>query len=156
MKIPKTTLNNILEVYKPNCRYLKDCEMNFPRAKGIFSIPKSAYVESTGHFNAAELIICYNQLAYSFFAESSKQGLIKEVGIIPLNKFKENQLKNYFIVEMDRIKFRKLINPENFEGEIELKGIRKLRDILYLKTEYNFGNGSATGKINLASLTHIK
>jgi len=37
-------------------------------AYGNFTIGDSAYIRSTGHFNAVELIICFNQLAYSAFA----------------------------------------------------------------------------------------
>ncbi len=63
-----TLMNTVLEVYFPNCRYLKSADFHYPEIKGEFGISSSCYIESTGHFNAVEAIICYNQLAYTFFA----------------------------------------------------------------------------------------
>ncbi|MGW6540873.1 FcoT family thioesterase [Streptomyces sp. NPDC055051] len=31
---------------------------------GMFTIPEPCYIDDTGHFNAVEFNICYNQLAY--------------------------------------------------------------------------------------------
>ena len=41
-------------------------------AKGRFSIPDSCYIDDTGHFNAVEFNICFNQLAYVPSASASR------------------------------------------------------------------------------------
>ena len=47
--------------------------------KGRFSIPESCYIDDTGHFNAVEFNICYNQLAYVLFAGVIDAGLMHKV-----------------------------------------------------------------------------
>ena len=47
--------------------------------KGRFSIPESCYIDSTGHFNAVEFNICYNQLAYVLFAGCINAGVMGKV-----------------------------------------------------------------------------
>ncbi len=71
--IPEDLLVRVLEPYSyKGCRYLLDAEYQATAdsvyAVGNFRIEESAYIRSTGHFNAAELILCFNQLAYSAFA----------------------------------------------------------------------------------------
>jgi hypothetical protein len=72
MAVDSAVLAVVLAPYKLNCRYLlsvvaeygqKGCSLASARAE--FSIPESCYIASTGHFNAVEFNICYNQLAYS-------------------------------------------------------------------------------------------
>ena len=152
MKIPKETLDCVLAPYTPNCRYLLEADLDKSRATGRFSIPNSFYIESTGHFNAVELVVCFNQLAYVLFAESGRLGMMREFGKVKLEEFKKYQLGSSFIVGMNNVKFRKPINPSAFLGIIELdKIITKRRDHLYFfRTHYDFGEGSATGEVDLA------
>lgn len=152
MKIPQETIDSILEIYNPDCRYLKNAELDFPIARGRFSIPSSFYIEDTGHFNAVELLICYNQLAYSFFAEAGRLGLMKEVGVVPLDKFRENQLGKYLIAKTNKMKFRREINPREFEGAMELRDVKRMKNNLFFRTNFDFNNGSASGEITLVSL----
>src|SRR5690348_5245638 len=75
-------LENVLAPYKPHCRYLQRAHVvsgseraGLPASKGTevsahgdFAIPESCYIADTGHFNAVEFNICYNQLAYTLLA----------------------------------------------------------------------------------------
>lgn len=150
-KIPDKTLERMLEVYKPSCRYLVGAKSNYPKGEGIFKIPSSYYLkDNSGHFNAIETIMCYNQLAYTFFTDSLKKGLIPETGKITSKEFKEKyQLKNSFILKMDNVKFREMIDLENFKGEIRLNRIISRDNLIYFKTSYDFEKGKATGDIDL-------
>jgi len=83
----------ILKPYRENATYLKAAEIvevNDKTAiagtdqkliigKGRFSIPESCYIDSTGHFNAVEFNICYNQLAYVLFAGCINAGVMGKV-----------------------------------------------------------------------------
>ncbi len=153
MNVEQSNLENIIRMYVPECRYLVSAELDFPIAKGLFKIPTSFYVSDTGHFNAVELIICYNQLAYVLFAEYIKVGLIKEFREFPFEKFKQSKLaSNCFIVGMNNVKFRRPINPREFRGNIKVVEVisKKNNSLYFLKTEYDFENGKQTGEIDLA------
>ena len=71
-------LARVLTPYKPHCRYLRTAAVRYATARsiaaasGTFSIPESCYIASTGHFNAVEFNICYNQLTYCFSPSASK------------------------------------------------------------------------------------
>jgi len=155
-KISNEVLDNVLEVYRPEYRYLTEANFDYPIAKGLFRIPMCVYINPpvpSSHFTLTELSFCYNQLSYAFFANSFQEGLIPEVGEIPLKEVKGHQLRNSFIVGMNNIKFKKPIDPKEFEGKITLeKIIPKRDDLIFFKTSYDFGNGKATGNIDLAFL----
>ena len=75
-------LDRVLTPYKTTCRYLLDATVRYPRAarsiaaaSGTFSIPESCYIASTGHFNAVEFNICYNQIVYFSIAKAVQERL---------------------------------------------------------------------------------
>ena len=146
----RTTIDSALDAYKPEFRYLQEAELKFPEIKGKFSIPKSGYIQDTGHLNAAELLICYNQLAYTFIAEAGRRELIPELGALSERKFKEYQLNNMLIFGINNARFRKPIKPRDFEGKIVLDKTRRNGKNLFFRTNYDFGQGSFTGEVDLA------
>lgn len=146
------TLEAMLKPYYPECRYLLKAELDFPIIKGIFSIPKTFYGDQSGHFNATELMMCYNQICYTFFAESFDQGLVESVGRISLEEFKTYQMGSCLIATLNNIKFRKPINPKNFFGELTLKKSLRRNDFVFLTTDFSFRDnheGKATGEAML-------
>lgn len=114
-EISKEILDTLLENYSLEYRFLVKAESNFPIARGFFKIPKCVYANSScqvEHFTLTELSFCYNQLAYTFFADCLNKGLIKEIEKIPFKEFKEKyQWASSFIIGMDNVKFWKPINP---------------------------------------------
>jgi len=86
-------LADILRPYRPHARYLKSAEITAFRAKaaddksktalvtagGRFSIPESCYIDDTGHFNAVEFNICFNQLAYVAFGKCLEANILKNL-----------------------------------------------------------------------------
>lgn len=143
----------MLEPYNKECRYLFNVDFNYPSIKGDFTIPSSCYVKDTGHFNAIELIICYNQLSYTFFAASLNGGLLNGFPKIPVNKFKKMQLENSVIAKIENIKFRKQINPKKFSGSVNFENSKKINGLHFFHTSLNFwddNEGNATGDILLA------
>src|SRR5262245_56508099 len=83
IRIDDAFVADILRPYRAHARYLKSAEITHVHDKAVpqgrgkpsslitgmgrFSIPESCYIDHTGHFNAVEFNICFNQLAYVVF-----------------------------------------------------------------------------------------
>ncbi len=152
--IKKSTLDAVLEpYYKPQAQYLKSAELEYPAITGVFEISQPCYVEDTGHFNAVDLLICYNQLSYAGFAEAKQMGIIPELGTVTLEEFKALQLKNMLIAHVDKMRFKEQISTLNqIHGTVKVEKVIPGRMNLpyFFKTTYNSENGKATGEIGLA------
>ena len=142
------TLQEMLSIYVPECKYLKKVELDFPEARGRFSIPHPFYCMKTGHFNAIELILCYNQLGYTLIAEWFDQGAIKSVNRIHLKDYKKLQAENTYIARIDNLRFSKPIDATDFHGNIIIKKTLRLKDTVFFSTEFKFwdeNKGKAKG-----------
>jgi hypothetical protein len=153
MQISQETLEQALYPYRKECKLLKKAEFFYPEINGIFEIPHSFYLNQgliSGHFNAVDLILCYNQLSYSFFTEAIKQKLIPEIQNISNEEFKQLQLEACLITSINEIKFRKPIIPDSFLGKLKLDKIKKINENYFCKTSIDFENGKAAGNVDLA------
>jgi len=153
INIQKSTLDAVLGCYKPSARYLKSAELEYPTITGVFEISQPCYIHDTGHFNAVDLLICYNQLSYAGLAEAGQKGIIPELGIITLEEFKALQLQNMLIVHVDKMRFKEPISTTNrIRGTIKVEKVipGRINRPYFFKTAYNFENGKATGEIDLA------
>src|SRR2546422_760024 len=78
--VDPSVLDMVLDCYKPHCRYLHSATVEPGRngvvvaGRGEFAISESCYIADTGHFNAVEFNICYNQIAYITLAHSVLHG----------------------------------------------------------------------------------
>ena len=93
--ISKDFIDDILKPYRKHAQYLKSAELTHFQdkcscatkgkdaglitAKGRFSIPESCYIDDTGHFNAVEFNICFNQLAYVAFGKCLEANILKNL-----------------------------------------------------------------------------
>ncbi len=152
MKSDQNTLDSILAPYaRKGCRYLLEADLDWPVAQGVFCIPESFYIDSTGHFNAVELVICYNQLSYVLFADALWNGRIKGMSKISPEDYKKLQLSNMLIVRMDNMRFHKLINATHpFRGTVRAGRITSRHNAYFAKTTYDFEDGTQTGEIDVA------
>jgi len=152
-----TLMDSVLEVYFPQCRYLKSVNFHYPEIRGEFGISSSCYIKSTGHFNAVEAIICYNQLAYTFFAHGIDERVeeLMKLETLSFEDFSRNrQLPDSYIVDIRHLKFRKPINSSKFYGDMKLNKASKVgSSAAFFLTGINFwddGNGKASGEFLLA------
>jgi FcoT-like thioesterase domain len=149
-------MEKVLEVYFPQFRYLKHSEFSYPEIKGKFEIPSSFYVTSTGHFNGIEAILCYNQLAFTFFANSIEKKIPELMRLDPVSLedfVSTRQLPDSYIAKINSLKFKRPIDSLNFYGELKLIRPSKLGRTAFLSTKINFWDdhgGSASGDILLA------
>src|SRR5690606_7427355 len=119
-------LTAVLRPYRPECRYLKEVTFEdppvpggMPSARGWFEIPKAFYIEDTGHFNAVEFILCFNQIGYMLTAHCALSGAFPLVGVWSLDRFTANQLPNVLIVDVD-VAFPRGIDARGFSGVVSI------------------------------------
>ncbi|MET9448438.1 FcoT family thioesterase [Streptomyces cinerochromogenes] len=119
-------LDHVLRPYRENCRYLKSGVLSVsgqPMNGGVatatceFEIPESCYIDNTGHFNAVEFNICYNQMFYYIAAKAVQDKLFAPFDAWSMQDYWDRQLPDILIAKMSS-QFRRAINPKRFSGEI--------------------------------------
>ena len=117
-------LASVLEPYKPGCRYLEHAVATFSddgppaRMHGRLAIPESWYIDDTGHFNAIEFNICYNQMIYALMAQCVVSGVTEPFGAMSLDEYLRRQLPDVLIHDFQS-RFRQPMRAaasENVEG----------------------------------------
>ncbi|GAA2406829.1 FcoT family thioesterase [Mycolicibacterium llatzerense] len=161
-QIPEELLARVLEPYAyKGCRYLTDATYRASGdsmyATGNFSIPESVYIRSTGHFNAVELVLCFNQLAYSAFAPAVRHGEIDGFRGWSIDDYFENQLSS-MLIRSTASRYKRQIDAGKFSARLTCEGIEVVeRSWRYLKVPcaiefYDADGGSAFGEFELAIL----
>ncbi len=151
--------------YFPDCRYVKNAKVSygtFPEKQLIphdlkisatLSIPRSCYIESTGHFNAVEFNICFNQLGYVLFAHSIRTGLMRPFASWNDETFRRKQLPDVLIVGIENY-FRKEIDATRFTAVSHLYYMKVARNQVFTKWAIQFSDekgGSAGGEVFCAA-----
>lgn len=164
-RVSESSMHLALNPYTPECRYLKSAQKVISSEvpdivlNAEFSIPKSFYIESTGHFNAVEANICLNQMSYLLFAEFVAQRFThpfwEKLGTFDLEEFKEKQLAKMFIISLSS-RFRKSLDARAFPGRIRWKGLSMKMGLTLCQADFGFGHGydSAYGDVVFAIPSH--
>jgi hypothetical protein len=163
----------ILKPYRANATYLRSAEITHFTDKasivsgsadqrlvtgfGHFSIPESCYIDDTGHFNAVEFNICYNQLAYVLFAKCIDAGLIHrlrtgKIDVISLPDFKRHQLPAMVIVSLES-RYYKQLDSTNFTAELTINKMSPVGSAWFFFTTITFADREgikANGSVVLA------
>ena len=171
--IPSTFAAEILKPYRQNATYLKSAEITqvndkasiasgatdqkLIAGKGRFSIPESCYIDDTGHFNAVEFNICFNQLAYVLFAGVINAGLMHKVragvfDVPSMTEFKRHQLPAMMIVSLESRYFAQL-NSKDFTAELTINKISAVGNAWFFFTTITFSDSEgvkAKGAVTLA------
>lgn len=161
-------LHRVLTPYRAKqCEYLQSAEVRAlgqpPAATRItafctFEIPESCYIDDTGHFNAVEFNICYNQMAYYLTAKSVKEQLVEPFSRWNLDDFWHRQLGNILITDF-RSAFRVPMHGRKFRGEVEVTDIAEwegsdVRDpLVVLRTKCRYWDeydGDSHGEVTVA------
>ena len=154
-EVDANVVSGTLAPYRTHTRYLQSVSVGAHRSSvfaiGSFSIAESCYIDSTGHFNAAEFIMCANQIGYVCIGEALRRGLVDFEGF-DLAWFKEKQLSSVLILKADT-SFRKVINPRSFVGCCEWHSMRMKRGLIISVQAFRFmddDHGLATGEYLVA------
>ena len=162
ISIAEDLLIRVLEPYSyKGCRYLIDAEYRATadsvRAHGNFCIAESAYIRSTGHFNAVELIMCFNQLAYAAFAPAILNEEIPVFRGWSMSDYFDYQLPS-MLIKTTSTRFRRPINAHKFSARLlcrDFQIIERTWRYLLVPCAIEFwdeNGGAASGEIELAVL----
>jgi hypothetical protein len=173
MAISDSFVAEILKPYRNHAKYLKSAEItqfsetamqgttadeSLVTGTGSFSIPESCYIDDTGHFNAVEFNICYNQLAYVVFGKCVEAGLIHRLwranrAIPSFAEYQCHQLPAMLIVRVDGVRFFKPMKSDAFGGELSIDRMSLLGQASFFFTSITFSDCEgvkAKGKVVLA------
>jgi hypothetical protein len=166
-------LARVLAPYRATCRYVLDAVCEHPLERrapqpddpsswiAIDSnchIPASCYIDDTGHFNAVELNISYNQMLYAGLAAVAERGLIAELRHWDLEAFFRHQLPDVLIIDY-HARFPRPLDPRAFRGRFEIrevidkphKNMVLLRTVCHVRSE---PDGHAEASVVIA-LVHV-
>lgn len=160
--VDEALLAKVLEPYsEKGCRYLVSASYKATSDSlvgfGDFSITDSAYIRSTGHFNAVELVLCFNQLAYGAFAPAVSK---KEVAILSgwsMADFFANQLPG-MLIKSTSSRFGRPIDAHRFAARLTCENFEiRQRTWRYMLVPcviefWDDNGGAASGEIELAVL----
>ena len=170
LDVPADFMAEVLKPYRDNAKYLQSAQITrfetlpareggkspavVATGRGRFSIPESCYIDDTGHFNAVELLICYNQLMYSSLAIAIDQQLHSSLAGWSIEDFWSRQLPSILIYRTAAT-YRSPIDSTNMRARFtitEAKTSAAERGILKLATHVEFtdGKGLAYANIDLA------
>ena len=153
----------VLRPYRPECRYLKSCEIEVegdPRKGGRvigraeFSIGESWYIADTGHFNSVEFNLCSNQIAYYMLAKATQDGLMRPFSRWTMDDYWKRQLGSLLITDFSS-SFRRPINSSAFQGEMTFTRVVERRDLAILQIGARFwdsAGGRSSGELRVAVL----
>ncbi len=154
--------NEVLKPYFEHSRYLKRAKFQYSESfvpqslimTGEFAIPESCYIDDTGHFNAVEYNISFNQICYVHLAHCIKNRLIPELADYDIDTFWEKQLPNVLIAKLSS-SYQSQMNAKHYYGTYGINAIKKTAKCTFVKTYCHFHddyNGKSTGEVTLAIL----
>lgn len=154
-------LPRVLTPYKDHCRYLLSAEVTalpggLSRVRATFAIAESCYIDDTGHLNAVEVNIAYNQMMYYLVAKSVKERLLTGFEDWTLENFWRHQLPDILIARFAS-RFQRPIDARDFHGEMEFRSVERRapggKPLLMATTAYRYGDaqgGRCDGDATLA------
>jgi hypothetical protein len=164
LEVRPALIERTLAPYKDHCRYLHKAWLEWdssdagtwrPRdptndplcARGEFAINESCYIADTGHFNAVEYNICYNQLTYVLLAAAIEGGLLKVFSHWNFSDFRRRQLGDFLIFRFES-EFRSQMLAAHFVGMVRIEKVTVRNGIVVMKTksEFSGGDGRARGE----------
>ena len=173
----------VLKPYRANAKYLKSAQIThfsdktstekgakdcaFVTGTGRFAIPESCYIDDTGHFNAVEFNICYNQLAYVLFGKCLEVGMLQKLNselkklsdetvnglAISMADYKRHQLPAMLIVSIEGVRFFKELKSGDFRGELSINRVAPVGGAYFFFTSITFSDAEgvkAKGSVVLA------
>ncbi|MEC7584150.1 MAG: FcoT family thioesterase [Planctomycetota bacterium] len=125
-------LAEVLRPYRDDCRYVRTANVEHrpqlpPTSVAApsvaltadCSIPASCYIDDTGHFNAVELNITYNQLLYTALAVAARDQRLPDLSW-DLPAFFEHQLPDVLILDYQAT-FSRPLDPRAFSARFEIR-----------------------------------
>ncbi|SDY98315.1 FcoT-like thioesterase domain-containing protein [Micromonospora pattaloongensis] len=152
-------LDRVLRPYREHCKYLKSAVVTASTdpdtapltARCEFEIPESCYIDDTGHFNAVEFNICYNQMFYYVAAKAVLEKAAEPYAQWTMDDYWRRQLPNILITDF-RSSFRRAMHGKRFYGEISFTRIHQRGSLLINDTRCRYwddGTGDCRGEVKV-------
>ncbi len=155
-------LEQVLHCYKPHCRYLTAMSVSEVdgqlRGVGELTIDESCYIDDTGHLNAVEVNIAYNQMLYHVIATAVRDRLDPVFATWTMDDYWRRRLPDILITKLVS-RFRSPVDPRGFHGEITFTGVTQRRlnsespPLIALDTVFRFWDdraGRSEGEVTVA------
>ncbi|TCO60646.1 FcoT family thioesterase [Actinocrispum wychmicini] len=155
-------LGQVLECYKPHCRYLKTMAVSLVDGQvsgtAELAIGESCYIEDTGHLNAVEVNIAYNQMLYYVVAMAVREKMAPVVSTWTMAEYWRRRLPDILITRLVS-RFQWPVDPRAFQGEFTLTNISQRRltpsspPLVALDTAFRFWDdrrGRSDGEVTVA------
>jgi hypothetical protein len=155
-------LARVLHCYKPHCRYLQAMTVSVVdgrvRGVGELAIGESCYVDDSGHLNAVEGNIAYNQMLFYVIAVAVRERLGPVFSTWTMADYWRRQLPDILIAKLVS-RFRRPADRSRFHGELTFVSAtqRRLRPgsppLIALETAFRFWDdhkGHADGEVTVA------
>lgn len=140
----------VLQVYKTNARYVHRAVLtrsgnggtprladpsSWIRIDGICGFAEPCYIDATGHLNAVEVNITYNQMLYLAMAETVRERLLPELRHWNLDDFFRAQLPDVLIASY-HANFRRPMKSQHYTAWFEIVDVQPKphRNLLLLHT----------------------
>lgn len=156
---------DILKPYRPAARYLRSAAIEswdgrhgapLIEATGRFAIEESCYIDDTGHFNAVEFNICYNQLAYVAFGKCIARGLVPQLGFLSFQQFKRDQLPSWLIVGINNVRFSRQMCRSDFSAVFTLDRVTGRGATRFFQTSVSFWDAHGLKCRGTVMLAHTR
>ena len=105
-----------------------------------FNISESCYLSpASGHFNAVEAIMCFNQMLYVALLGGIQHQLYSFYEHISPDIFNQNRRKVY-ILDIENIHFKKQVDNKSFYGKLILKKKKIIKNQIYIDCSFGYSN----------------
>lgn len=171
--LPRELLARVLRPYRSIAQYVLDAECEHPddgrqphpddpdswiAIESNCSIQASCYIDDTGHFNAVELNIAYNQMLYAGLAAVAEYRLLDALRHWDREAFFRHQLPDVLIVDY-HARFPRPLTPRAFRGRFEIREVlqKPHKQMVLLRTECQVDcehGGQAFASV-LIALVHV-
>ncbi|MEV0294823.1 FcoT family thioesterase [Nocardia sp. NPDC050710] len=124
---------------------------------GEFGIAEPCYIDDTGHFNAVEFNISFNQIFYYTLAAAIRDRLIPELANWTLDDYWERQLPAILITRFDS-RYRRPIGSRAYTAELTIGRVEfrnRTRPLFAVQSHIEFTDaaaGCASGDIEVVLL----
>ena len=144
--------DKVMNIYIPQCRYLKNVEMQSSKAIGQFQLSDTIYtLNKIHHMTSIEAQLCLNQLMFYAFGEWLSKGVQNYQ--IPLEQYVSMMESGMFILNSE-IGFKNPIeNTNSLVGTIELQRCKKIGTTFFSFLKYDIEQGKSFGNMKLALTT---
>ena len=149
MKVPQETVDRVVVLYRPNYRYLKEAEIEFPIARGRFQLGETEYCETLQHLTDVEAQLCLNQLSYVFFGQGIIEKRWEGLEDLTFDEYLELRKENMFVTESHKKFYRETNARDQFYGQMQLMKIRRHGNLYVAKLNFDLNEGASVGQLSL-------